>query len=132
MSCLYVLGNDTCTLLVLSIVFLSFTCLLCFYQSRARKPAKKTDDNKEEVYDEPDPVSEEQTLLWLIDVLCCLFIAAINKKVKLLSETDFHVTVLLSSLIQHMQSYCICMHYTMNIMYMYSFAQCFPLDYKVK
>lgn len=116
------------------IVFLSFTCLLCFYQSRARKPAKKTDDNKEEVYDEPDPVSEEQTLLWLIDVLCCLFIAAINKKVKLLSETDFHVTVLLSSLIQHMQSYCtcICMHYTMNIMYMYGFAQCFPLDYKVK
>ena len=49
------------TLLVLIIVFLSVTCtcLLCFYQCRARKPVKQKVDNKEEVYDEPDPVSEE-------------------------------------------------------------------------
>jgi len=47
----------------------------CFYLSRARKRAKKNDDNKVEVYDEPDPVSKEQTVLWLMDVLCCLVIA---------------------------------------------------------
>ena len=56
------------TLLVLIIVCLSVTCPLCFYKSRARKPVKQKVDNKEEVYDEPDPVSEEQISLWLIDV----------------------------------------------------------------
>ena len=54
------------------IVFLSVTCLLCFYQSRARKSVKQKVDNKEEVYDEPDPVSDEQISLWLIDVFVLL------------------------------------------------------------
>ena len=60
--------------IITCMVFLSVTCPLCFYQSRARKPVKQKVDNKEEVYDEPDPVSEEQIFLWLIDVLCGLFI----------------------------------------------------------
>ena len=32
---------------------------LSSYQSRTRKPAKQKVDDKEEVYDDPDPVSEE-------------------------------------------------------------------------
>lgn len=53
--------------IITCMVFLSVTCPLCFYQSRARKPVKQKVDNKEEVYDEPDPVSEEQIFLWLIE-----------------------------------------------------------------
>ena len=60
--------------IITCMVFLSVTFPLCFYQSRASKPVKQKVDNKEEVYDEPDPVSEEQIFLWLIDVLCGLFI----------------------------------------------------------
>ena len=54
------------------IVFLSVTCPLCFYQSRAHKSVKQKVDNKEEVYDEPDPVSDEQISLWLIGVFVLL------------------------------------------------------------
>ena len=56
------------------VVFLLYTYLLCFFGSRARKSAKKKVENKEGVYDEPDPVSEEQIFLWFIDVsnVACL------------------------------------------------------------
>ena len=64
-ACIFLEIN--CTFLMLFVVFLSYTSVL-FFLSRARK--QKNDDNKVEVYDEPDPVSKEQTVLWLMDVFC--------------------------------------------------------------
>ena len=74
-ACIFLeMNNDFCTLLMSFVVFLLYTYLLCFFGSRARKSAKKKVENKEGVYDEPDPVSEEKIFLWFIDVsnVACL------------------------------------------------------------